>query len=237
MRKLKVLIADDIEIIAKTNQLLAEKNDSISVIGLAYNGQDEYDMIIELKPDIVITDNQMPKMNGVEVAEKIIKSNLESIPKFILVTGDYGLEFNKKCKEIGISSVVNKNNREIELPYTLEEIIAEMEFEEKIESNEPSPEYKKWYEEYSTVEKIDLRKYFTAQDFEILKKLEIEVKDKIYTEREFEELDSEYILFYYDDSMTEEEKKETKSLENTGVSREEYNKLLEKFHKINMEIF
>lgn len=112
-----------------------------------------------------------------------------------------------------------------------------MEFEEKIESNEPSPEYKKWYEEYSTVEKIDLRKYFTAQDFEILKKLKIEVKVKIYTEREFEELGSEYILFYYDDSMTNEEKIETKSLKNTGVSREEYNTLLEKFHKINMENF
>ena len=160
MRKLKVLIADDIEIIAKTNQILVEKNNSVNVIGLAYNGQDEYDMIIELKPDIVITDNQMPKMNGVEVAEKIINSNLDSIPKFILVTGDYGLEFNKKCKEIGISNVVNKNNREIELPYTLEELIAEMELEEKIE---------------------------------------------------------------------------TKSLKNTGVTREEYNNLLDKFHKINLE--
>ena len=151
-------------------------------------------------------------MSGVEVAEKIIKSNLESIPKFILVTGDYGLEFNKKCQEIGISSVVNKNNREIELPYTLEGIIAEMEFEEKIAKNEPSPEYKKWYEEYSTVEKIDLGKYFTTQDFEILKKLEIEVKDKIYTEREFEELDSEYILFYDDDRMTDEEKRKQNRL-------------------------
>lgn len=235
MRIKRVLIADDIEVIAKTNQLIVEKNDSVSVIGLAYNGQDEYDMIIELKPDIVITDNQMPKMNGVEVAEKIINSNLESIPKFILVTGDYGIEFNKKCKEIGISSVVNKNNREIELPNTLEELIAEMELEEKIESNEPSPEYKKWYEEYSTIEKVNLKKYFTSQDLEILKKLGIEVKDKIYTEREFEELDSEYILFYYEDNMTEQEKSETKSLENTGVTRKEYNNLLDKFHKINLE--
>ena len=222
MRKIRVLIVDDIEVIAKTNQLLAEKNDSVSVIGLAYDGQQEYDMIIELKPDIVITDNQMPKMNGVEVAEIILNSHLEFIPKFILVTGDYGFEFNKKCKEIGISSVVNKNNREIELPYALEELIAEMELEEKIE-------------EYSTVEKVDLRKYFTPQDFEILKKLKIEVKDKIYTEREFEELDSEYILFYYEDDMTEQEKSETKSLENTGVTREEYNNLLDKFHKINLE--
>ena len=59
MRKLKVLIADDVEIIAKANQQIVEKNEEIEVIGLAYDGQEEYDMILELKPDIVISDNQM----------------------------------------------------------------------------------------------------------------------------------------------------------------------------------
>ena len=46
MRKLKVLIADDVEIIAKTNQQIVEKNEEIEVIGLAYDGQEEYDMIL-----------------------------------------------------------------------------------------------------------------------------------------------------------------------------------------------
>ena len=91
MKKFKVLIADDIEIIAQTNMKIAEKNESVEVIGLAYNGQEEYDMILELKPDIVITDNQMPIMNGVEVVQKIYNSNLASVPEFILVTADYGI--------------------------------------------------------------------------------------------------------------------------------------------------
>lgn len=236
MKKLKVLIADDIEIIAKTNKLIVEKNNLVSVISLAYNGQQEYDMIINLKPDIVITDNQMPKMNGVEVVEKILNSNLDFIPKFILVTADYSCEFNKKCNEIGISCVINKNNREMDLPYALEEIIEEIDIkDDNIESFEPSHEWKQWYEKYSTEEKVGLKKYFTSEDFEILKNLKIEVKDKIYTEREFEELDGEFILYYYEDNMTEQEKSETKSLENTGVNREEYNRLLDKFHKINIE--
>ena len=70
-------------------------------------------------------------------------------------------------------------------------------------------------------------------------KLRISIKDKIYTEREFEEIDGDYILYYYEDGMeegmSEEEKSGIKSLENTGVSREEYNRLLDKFHKINLE--
>ena len=89
-----------------------------------------------------------------------------------------------------------------------------------------------WYKKYTTKELVDLKKYFTTEDFEILKKLGIEVKNKIYTEREFEELDGEYILYYYDNEMTEKEKLDTKSLENTGVTREEYNLLLKKFHKM-----
>ena len=99
MKKFKVLIADDIEIIAQTNKKIAEKNESVEVIGLAYNGQQEYDMILELKPDIVITDNQMPNMNGVDVVQKIYNSNLDSVPKFILVTADYDALFLSSRKK------------------------------------------------------------------------------------------------------------------------------------------
>ena len=46
-------------------------------------------------------------------------------------------------------------------------------------------------------------------------------------------------MYYYEDGMeegmSEEEKAGIKLLENTGVSREEYNRLLDKFHKINLE--
>ena len=97
------------------------------------------------------------------------------------------------------------------------------------------PKLNKKYEQYCNKEIVDLKQYFSKEDFEILKKLGIEVKDKIYTEREFEVLDGEYILYYYEDEMDEEEKADSKPLENTGVTREEYNKLLEKFHKINLE--
>ena len=237
MKKIKVLIADDIEIIAKTNQQIAEKNELVDVIGIAYDGQQEYNMIIDLKPDIVVTDNQMPKMNGVEVAEKIINSSLESIPKFILVTADFSYDFNQKCFNIGISQVVNKNTRDIDLPFALDEIISEFDINknENFKNFEPSQEYKEWYEKYCNDEVVDLKKYFTQEDFEIIKKLGIEILDKIYTEREFEVLDGEYISYYYEDEMTDEEKAETKSLEGTGVSREEYNTLLKKFEKINFE--
>lgn len=97
MKKLRILIADDINIIAESYKKIVLKKDNIEVVAISNNGEDEYNKIIALKPDIVITDNQMPKMNGIEVIQKILDSNIEKKPKFILVTGDISLfvKYNK----------------------------------------------------------------------------------------------------------------------------------------------
>ena len=58
--------------------------------------------------------------------------------------------------------------------------------------------------------------------------------DFCYTEYEFEILDGEVIKFYYEDEMTDDEKEECIPLPE-GVSREEYNNLVEKISKINKE--
>lgn len=72
----------------------------------------------------------------------------------------------------------------------------------------------------------------------ILKKLGITIKNKKHTECEIECLMLE-LLLYYDDPeeyLSKEEKRYQKSLEGTGVSREEYNKLLNKITKIKGEV-
>lgn len=95
--------------------------------------------------------------------------------------------------------------------------------------------HRKWKEKYFNKELVDLKKYFSEKDFEILTKLGIEIKDKIYTEYEFELLDGDVIDYYKSDDMDEEELKMGKDLEKTGVSIEDYNQLLDKIHNINME--
>ena len=60
-------------------------------------------------------------------------------------------------------------------------------------------------------------------------------KNKIYTEFECECLYMDY-LTYYDDpecDLSEEEKKFQKSLDGTGVTRDEYNKILKKLETLN----
>ena len=110
------------QVIAENNKRIATLFDNIEVVGIANNGQEEYDMIMELKPDLVITDNQMPLMNGVDVIEKIVNSSISNKPQFILVTGDTG-EVVRKAYNLGVLRVVSKMSSERELKYAIEEYL------------------------------------------------------------------------------------------------------------------
>lgn len=121
--KIKVIIADDVKVIAETNKRIAMNNQDIEVVGMASNGKEEFDMILNLKPDLVITDNKMPIMNGIEVIEKIKNFKIENKPEFVLVTGDNDIELNKKCKELNVFGVLNKLSLERDLPYIIDEYI------------------------------------------------------------------------------------------------------------------
>ena len=120
MEKIKVLIADDVQVIAESNKKIAQTFENIEVLGIAKNGQEEYNMIEKLMPDLVITDNKMPVMNGIEVIEKINNSSISKKPKFILVTADLGSEFVNNAYSLGVLNVVGKMSSENALKYAIE---------------------------------------------------------------------------------------------------------------------
>lgn len=92
-------------------------------------------------------------------------------------------------------------------------------------------DFDSWYDKYSTEEIVDMKKYFNRDDITLLKKLNVKIKNKIYTEQEFEILNMDLLSYYIADDMDEEELKMSKNLPK-DASRKEYNKLLEKINKI-----
>ena len=66
----------------------------LELAGYAENGQMAYDMIMEKRPDIVITDITMPIIDGLELIERVQKQHVN--PKFIIVSGYAQFEFAKK---------------------------------------------------------------------------------------------------------------------------------------------
>ncbi len=94
--------------------------------------------------------------------------------------------------------------------------------------------YDEWQSKYHNEEFIDLKKFLDSKDIELLKKLDINIKDKLYSNYEFDTLEGMLLRYYRNEKeMSEEDLKLSKTLDNTGVSREDYNSLLEKFNKIS----
>lgn len=134
--KTKILIADDVEIIAKTIKNILIEDDRLEVVEIVNNGTEEYEKIIDLGPDLVITDNQMPELDGIDVIEKIYNADIQDKPTFIMLTADaFNLELVNKAKELNVFKIIKKPIQDEILKETIEEFIIEKNNEKQVEKN------------------------------------------------------------------------------------------------------
>ena len=67
----RLLLVDDHPMMRRGIRQLLELEEDLQVVGEAGNGQEALDLLAELQPDLVLLDNNMPLMNGVETLKKI----------------------------------------------------------------------------------------------------------------------------------------------------------------------
>ncbi len=84
--KISILIADDNGEFAKTLTGYLENQEDMEVVGVAKDGNEAYDMIINRNPDIALLDVIMPNLDGLGVLEKLKDSKLEKEPLYIMVS-------------------------------------------------------------------------------------------------------------------------------------------------------
>jgi len=70
-RPIRILIADDHEIVRRGLRMLLEGEPGCSVIGEAGNGPEAVAKALELKPDVALLDVDMPQLNGMEATRRI----------------------------------------------------------------------------------------------------------------------------------------------------------------------
>ena len=90
---IKVLIADDQELIRQSLQIVLDSKPDIEVSDVAADGQEVIRCIRKQKPDVILMDIRMPKMDGVQCT-KIIKENYPEIKIIILTTFDDEYVYN-----------------------------------------------------------------------------------------------------------------------------------------------
>ena len=114
-----IIIADDHPITLSGIRVYIE-NLGYHVLDTYQNGTDAYNGIMQLSPDFVILDLNMPGMNGLEVLEKVRAVNNDV--KIILYTMYHEKSFLTKAKELGVNGYLLKDFALEELVICLEKI-------------------------------------------------------------------------------------------------------------------
>lgn len=73
---IRVVIADDHHLVRQGIRALLEQHQDLDVIGEASTGEEAIDLVASLQPEVVVMDLSMPRMDGVQAAERIIALNL-----------------------------------------------------------------------------------------------------------------------------------------------------------------
>ncbi len=84
---IKVLIADDQQLIRESLKLYLENEGEFIVTGIAGNGQEVLDSVAENEPDIILMDIRMPILDGV-ACTNLVKQKFPKIKIIILTTFD-----------------------------------------------------------------------------------------------------------------------------------------------------
>ena len=71
MDEIKVLIADDHTVVRKGIRALLETEPGITVVGEAADGEDAIHKALALKPDVILMDLVMPKLDGVQAIKEL----------------------------------------------------------------------------------------------------------------------------------------------------------------------
>lgn len=91
MVKIKVLLADDQELILESLNIVLSMEEDLEIVGLAKNGEEAIKGCEQFQPDVVLMDINMPVMDGV-AATALIKERIPGI-KVIMLTSYREVEY------------------------------------------------------------------------------------------------------------------------------------------------
>lgn len=118
----RVLIADDHEMVRRGLADYLEAFQDLEVVGEARNGEEALGMCDDVRPDVVITDLNMPIMDGIEVTQRIMQK-YRGI-KVIVVTSSMDESRQQEAVRAGAVRCIKKDGNYYELPDIIMEACA-----------------------------------------------------------------------------------------------------------------
>jgi DNA-binding NarL/FixJ family response regulator len=117
--KIRVVLADDNrEVIAKIRGILG---DEFEIVETAENGNQAVSAVLELDPDVFVTDISMPLLNGLQAARRIQSAN--SRVKIIFVTIHEDRDFIAAAFSAGATGYVTKRHLSTDLAFAIRQAL------------------------------------------------------------------------------------------------------------------
>ncbi|WP_127530800.1 response regulator transcription factor [Paenibacillus kobensis] len=117
---MKVVIAEDQGMLRGALSALLDLEDDIEVIGQADNGQQALELIESLRPDLCLLDIEMPRMSGLDVAERIVANKLNC--KVVILTTFSRSGYFQRAMRAGVGGFLLKDSPFDELSAALRKV-------------------------------------------------------------------------------------------------------------------
>ena len=127
--KMTILLADDNPDFARTVVSYLEKEEDMEVIGIAKDGREAVDMILNTEPDLVLLDVIMPYLDGIGVLEKLSIATMNKRPICIMLSAVGQVKITQKAISLGAEYYVVK-------PFDMELLIQRI---KDIKNYQPTP--------------------------------------------------------------------------------------------------
>lgn len=116
-----VVIADDHDLIREGIKSIIKKSSEYKVIAEARDGEEAFELVSNLKPDILLLDISLPKISGLDIIERIryVSKDTRILVVSVHKSGPYVL----KALKCGVKGYINKENAAEELLPALSRIV------------------------------------------------------------------------------------------------------------------
>jgi DNA-binding NarL/FixJ family response regulator len=119
-RHWRLLLADDHEaMLASVKEVLRLRYD---VVGIAGDGETLLDLVAKLEPDLAVIDIAMPRLNGMQAAQRLKASGTRTKLVFLTIYGNP--EFIRAAFAVGALGYVLKRRMVTDLPLAIEAVLA-----------------------------------------------------------------------------------------------------------------